>query len=173
MKRIIAMLMLIAVGCMAKAQSQGYSGKYFNATQYMRSPIYFIGSSDTAASKAYARSLIVGGRYWTLSGNNIYSSNTGNVGIGNAIPSYKLDVSGNINGFNIKTNPTTYSTFIGINSGLNDNGSLHNTYIGHSSGQNNVSGTRNTFVGSGSGADTAVSSSIAAPTAEFVSVSSQ
>lgn len=32
--------------------------------------------------------------YWTSSGSNIYSNNSGNVGIGNSSPSYKLDVSG-------------------------------------------------------------------------------
>lgn len=31
---------------------------------------------------------------WTTSGNNIYSSNTGNVGIGQTSPSYKLDITG-------------------------------------------------------------------------------
>jgi len=33
---------------------------------------------------------------WTISGTNIYNSNTGNVGIGNTSPSQKLDVTGTI-----------------------------------------------------------------------------
>lgn len=33
---------------------------------------------------------------WTTSGSNIYSSNTGNVGIGTTTPAYKLDVSGGV-----------------------------------------------------------------------------
>ncbi len=38
--------------------------------------------------------------YWTSSGSNIYSNNSGYVGIGNSSPSYKLDVSGTINALN-------------------------------------------------------------------------
>lgn len=34
---------------------------------------------------------------WTSSGTNIFNNNTGNVGIGSQIPSYKLDVSGDVN----------------------------------------------------------------------------
>ncbi len=33
---------------------------------------------------------------WTTSGNNIYNSNTGNVGIGTTTPAQKLDVNGNV-----------------------------------------------------------------------------
>ena len=35
-----------------------------------------------------------GAGFWLASGNNIYNTNTGNVGIGTTAPSYKLDVSG-------------------------------------------------------------------------------
>ncbi|MDP2655272.1 MAG: hypothetical protein Q8P17_01790 [bacterium] len=35
-----------------------------------------------------------GGGQWTTSGNNIYNANSGNVGIGSAVPVYKLDIVG-------------------------------------------------------------------------------
>ena len=44
-----------------------------------------------------------GGGSWTVSGSNIYNSNSGNVGIGNATPGYKLDVSGTGNATNFRT----------------------------------------------------------------------
>jgi trimeric autotransporter adhesin len=50
--------------------------------------------------------------YWTLSGTNIYNSNTGNIGIGTAAPGYKLDVTGDIkstgNHIINNTSPTIY-----------------------------------------------------------------
>jgi len=38
----------------------------------------------------------LGGGFWTLSNDNIYNTNTGNVGIGTTSPTEKLEVSGNI-----------------------------------------------------------------------------
>lgn len=38
-----------------------------------------------------------GGGFWTASGNNIYNTNTGKVGIGTNLPTVKLDVSGDLN----------------------------------------------------------------------------
>lgn len=37
-----------------------------------------------------------GGGYWVASGNDIYNTNTGNVGIGTMVPGYKLEVSGDV-----------------------------------------------------------------------------
>ncbi|MCB9355594.1 MAG: hypothetical protein H6575_13580, partial [Lewinellaceae bacterium] len=40
--------------------------------------------------------------HWTLSGNNIYNANSGNVGIGTTTPSFKLSVNGTIGGSGIR-----------------------------------------------------------------------
>ncbi|MCF8256819.1 MAG: hypothetical protein K9J06_04670, partial [Flavobacteriales bacterium] len=34
---------------------------------------------------------------WNTAGNDIHNTNTGNVGIGNATPAYRLDVNGGLN----------------------------------------------------------------------------
>jgi len=52
MKRLLLFLLLIPT--MGFGQ---YPGTWFRASQWMRSPIYFVGSADTAATKAYVRSL--------------------------------------------------------------------------------------------------------------------
>lgn len=59
-----------------------------------------------------------GSSYWDLAGQNISNTNTGNVGIGTAVPFYKLDITGEerINGSAI-TSP-------GFNGGLTSGGSL-------------------------------------------------
>ncbi|MFA5084158.1 MAG: prepilin-type N-terminal cleavage/methylation domain-containing protein [Candidatus Paceibacterota bacterium] len=44
-----------------------------------------------------AWSQVQGTNYWTVSGNNIYNNNSGNVGIGKIPGSYALDVNGNVN----------------------------------------------------------------------------
>jgi len=46
-----------------------------------------------------------GSSNWDSSGNNIYNNNTGNVGIGTTNPSFKLDVSGNLNVNGLINNP--------------------------------------------------------------------
>jgi len=90
--------------------------------------------------------------YWSPSGTDIYSNNTGNVGIG-ITPVHKLDVSGGINtntAYHI--DGTTFldnlssSTLVGntFNAGLSGN---DNTFVGEGAGQNSAAAARNTFVG--------------------------
>ena len=59
-----------------------------------------------------------GTSYWDLSGTNIYNSNTGNVGIGNSSPSFKLDITGDQR---ISGTPITTP---GFNGGLTSGGAL-------------------------------------------------
>lgn len=88
------------------------------------------------------------GSQWVTSGSDIYY-NTGNVGINNASPTYKLDVGGLIGGSNIETNTTSLSTKLGYEAGINEletafNG---NTFIGYQSGYNTIDGVGNTYIG--------------------------
>ena len=86
-------------------------------------PVY---SSD-AATKDYVDTAVAGGSsgtsYWTASNNNIYNSNTGNVGIGITTPEAKLNIyAGNSHG--LKINGFGSGNFNGIdlsNSGLSSN----------------------------------------------------
>lgn len=86
---------------------------------------------------------------WTTSGSNIYY-NTGNVGINNATPSYKLDVGGLIRANNLETNLTTKSTKLGLEAGKNEvqSGLQENTMIGAYAGTLLTTGYSNTLVGS-------------------------
>ncbi|MHC4109997.1 MAG: hypothetical protein ACYSUY_02920 [Planctomycetota bacterium] len=107
---------------------------------------------------------------WTISGNDMYSIPSGNVGIGTASPSAKLDVNGDINissAYKIagdavlsvtsrnntqvgvgagENNTANNSTFVGYNAGHNNQGN-YNTFTGDRAGYYNTSGASNTFSG--------------------------
>ncbi len=140
-------------------------------------PTATAGTNNTQiATTAFVTTAVASGgtNYWTASGTNIYNSNTGNVGIGNISPSYKLDVSGNmrissdalINGLTVGQgiNSGVYNTIIGnvalsvYNDGyntavgyqsLNITTSDSNTAVGYQSLKLNTSGYGNTALGSG------------------------
>jgi uncharacterized protein (TIGR02145 family) len=54
-------------------------------------------TSDANGNATWETPAVGGGSNWTVSGNNIYNSNAGNVGIGTTNPTEKLDVNGHIN----------------------------------------------------------------------------
>ena len=83
-------------------------------------------------------------QYWTLSGNNLYTSSTNwNVGIGTTNPQAKLHVEGRIYQTGLGG-----STFFGFEAGLNDNlNNRRNTFIGYQAGRSNTSGYYNTALG--------------------------
>lgn len=63
---------------------------------------------------------------WTISGNNIYNSNTGNVGIGTTTPAYKLSVINNTQLTGMTCGVTTSQTQ--VNTGDAGDGSLQLSY---------------------------------------------
>ena len=80
---------------------------------------------------------------WTVSGNDLYSNNSGNVGIGTPTPGAKLDVVGHI-----WQTGTGSSVFLGENAGLNDDLSDNvNVFVGKQAGQYNISGQNNVAIG--------------------------
>ncbi|MCD4747425.1 MAG: tail fiber domain-containing protein [Bacteroidales bacterium] len=81
---------------------------------------------------------------WTTSGNDIFSANSGNVGIGTSTPGAKLEVAGHI-----RQTATGYSVFLGEGAGTNDDLSAnYNVFIGYLSGNLNTTGSGNTANGS-------------------------
>jgi hypothetical protein len=113
---------------------------------------------------------------WTISGNNMYSAVSGNVGIGTTAPAVRLDVNGDVNtstvykigGNNVLSiagtsniflgplaghdNTTGYdNTFLGMNAGYKNNEGYDNTFVGSSAGQSNTTGWYNTFLGHNAG----------------------
>jgi len=112
---------------------------------------------------------------WTIAGNDMYSSVSGNVGIGTISPAAKLDVSGDVNanslykiagktvlstagydlnifaGVDAGANNTRYrATFVGCAAGYNNQGD-YNTFVGCVAGSTNTTGDFNSFLGSHAG----------------------
>ncbi|MFC1683435.1 hypothetical protein ACFL0G_04440 [Candidatus Zixiibacteriota bacterium] len=111
---------------------------------------------------------------WTISGNDIYSSVSGNVGIGTSSPSARLDVSGEVNtdsvyqidGNTVLSTEGWKNVSTGIDAGVNNTGdgctfvgyragqknqSNFNTFIGSEAGDSNTAGYSNTFIGASAG----------------------
>jgi hypothetical protein len=83
----------------------------------------------------------------------------GDVGIGDATPSDKLDVAGHINssetyklhGDTVLSNTGTYNIFVGEDAGVSNTIGEFDTFVGRRAGWKNTEGTDNTFVGSNAG----------------------
>ncbi|NNV57118.1 tail fiber domain-containing protein [Limnovirga soli] len=87
-----------------------------------------------------------------ISGNDIYNSNTGNIGIGTATPAAKLDVNGDalINGITVGrglSNSLTNTAIGYANLAYNNTGNYYNTAIGFAALAYNGSGYYNTANG--------------------------
>ncbi|NCD00259.1 MAG: hypothetical protein EOL95_11245, partial [Bacteroidia bacterium] len=92
-----------------------------------------------AANKAYVDGLTGADTDWTISGSDMYSGVSGNVGIGTNSPAYKLDIVGKL-GLNDGGN----SVFIGTGAGANDDGTANgNIGIGYQSLYLNTTGNYN------------------------------
>jgi len=80
---------------------------------------------------------------------------SGNVGIGTASPTDKLDVAGHINsnesykldGATVLANPGTGNIFVGQGAGASNTTGNYNTFLGYRAGYSNTTGSYNTFSG--------------------------
>ena len=93
-----------------------------------------------AATKSYVDSSVATSPTWTLSGSNIYNSNSGNVGIGTSTPAHKLTVSGAYYSPNVVKGNCTATSTIDWNNGNTQHcvltGNVTFTFINGQSGGN-------------------------------------
>lgn len=125
------------------------SSKYFQMTVGAQDG--FVLQSNAMGNASWVAPSMLSSSVWTLSGNNIYTNNTGNVGIGLSNPTEKLEVIGNLklhDGRIIFSN-TGLGTFVGEDAGLNDIPANQNanSFFGYQSGLSNTTGAENTGLG--------------------------
>ena len=136
------------------AQDTMYIPGSLSVTGAAYAPTASSGTNNTQiATTAFVQTAISSGgsSYWTALTNNIYSNNTGNVGIGTTAPSKKLEVIGDalINGLTIGkgSGGSSLNTALGYQAIYSNTTGLYNTAVGYQSMYFNISGQYNTAVG--------------------------
>jgi hypothetical protein len=94
---------------------------------------------------------------WIIDGDDIYSALSGNVGIGDSIPEYRLDVAGHINstetykldGRTVLSNKGAFNIFVGYDAGYFNTTGQQNVAVGNRALYSNTTGSANTAVGYG------------------------
>ncbi len=115
----------------------------------------YILQSDASGNATWVTpSSLCSGNYWTASGNNIYNSNSANVGIGKT-PAYKLDVAGNVNADTLMIGGNTFvagpssNTLVGVQAGGQITTGNNNVYLGKYAAYSSAKGNNNVVVGGG------------------------
>jgi len=104
--------------------------------------IYFDSTSNTFQQSVNGNAYSGLGGLWATSGNNIYNTNTGNVGIGTTTPNNLLQVANLIN-----FDPTLQNTWLGYQNGASNTTGPYNTGVGYQALYANTTGSANTANG--------------------------